>query len=89
MNAEFINPEDELHWFAQSKEFTSINRLILGRRELVTQPLTIKLNPATPFTILPSGTYAQAKAQLLDNIGTHNYRCTEHMCIVFRQCSQI
>jgi len=78
-----------MHWFAQSKEYTSINQLFLGRAELITQPLTIKLNPATPFTILPSGTYNQARAQLLNNIGTGEFQCDEHMCIVFRPCSQI
>lgn len=60
MNPDLINSDDSLHWIAQDVEFANVSRLFIGRRQVPIKPLTIKLNPSTPFIVLPDYAYSEA-----------------------------
>lgn len=54
MNHDLIKESDEVHWIAQAREFASVQRVIVGRKEVqLGSSLQVKLNPSTPFIIVP------------------------------------
>jgi hypothetical protein len=62
-----------MHWIAQSREFAHVARLMIGRLEIVTSPLTILLNPASPFIVVPTEVFKQAMIQFMQNAGTQDF----------------